>query len=142
MKLPSTKKYRELKNKKSTISSNGIEYAFGNEQFGDYLKRHNLNKEEFEQKLKLKELLITDYGAIGTPQAFETYYNKLNEINEEIKRECSGDEIFTDEFSNFECGYTGDYSEATMIAKSYFPNYKPKDSLVNKLFEAYEEANW
>ena len=129
-------KYTELKEKYSSYHNDGIEYVFGQDQWQDYLKRHNLTKEQAEATL------ISDgYGGIGTKEAFKARHDYFESIEKEISKQCNPDEIFEHEYWNHECGYTGDWSEALNITQCYFPNYKPKKNLINRLQKEFNKCN-
>ena len=129
-------KYTELKEKYSSYHNDGIEYVFGQDQWRDYLKRHNLTEEQ------AKATLVGDgYGGIGTKEAFKARDEYFKTVEKEILEQCNPDEIFEYEYWNHECGYTGDWSEALHITQAYFPKYTPTRKLLNKLQKSFDECN-
>lgn len=123
-------KYQELKKEWNTKDFEGIEYVFGQEQWHDYLQRHNLTEEQ------AKATLVGDgYGGVGTREAFANREKYLDEWIERVKTECTPEEIFTYEYNNYECAYTYDYSDALKIVHRYFPKYQPGKRLLNKLYK-------
>ena len=129
-------KYTELKEKYSSYHNDGIEYVFGQDQWRDYLKRHNLTEEE------AKATLVGDgYGGIGTREAFKARHDYFETVEKEISEQCNPDEIFEYEYWNHECGYSGDWSEALKITQCYFPKYAPTRKLLNKLQKSFDECN-
>ena len=129
-------KYTELKDKMSKYHSDDIEYVFGQDQWRDYLKRHNLTEEE------AKATLVGDgYGGVGTKEAFAKRDKYFDDVQKEISEQSNPEEIFEHEWWNHECGYSGDYSEALMITRCYFKDYIPKESFINKLQKEFNECN-
>ena len=134
--MPRQNKYTELKDEYSKYHNDGIEYVFGQDQWRDYLKRHNLTEEQ------AKATLIGDgFGGIGTKEAFKARDEYFDSVTKKISEQCNPDEIFEYEYWNHECGYTGDWSEALKITKAYFPKYTPTRKLLNKLQKEFDECN-
>lgn len=138
-------KYQDIKDKAYHIKMPGIFYAFDDKQFNEGLLREGYIKEgETYQDLKDKGIKLTTdgLGGYGTKEAFEQRNKQYEEIDEEIKENCTPEEIFEYEYHNHECGYTGDWSEALEITNEYFPDFKPTRKLLNKLYAQYESANY
>lgn len=129
-------KYTEFRDEYSKYHNDGIEYVFGQDQWRDYLKRHNLTEEQAEATL------VSDgYGGIGTKEAFKARDEYFDSVAKKISEQCNPDEIFEYEYWNHECGYTGDWSEALRITRAYFPKYVPTRKLLNKLQKEFNECN-
>lgn len=130
-------KYTDIRDEFSKIKGEGIEYVFGDKQWKEYLERHNLTEEQ------AKATLVGDgYGGIGTKEAFKKRDEAFKVIEDKIRKECNPDDIFSEEWWNHECGLTYDYTPALNITRSYFPNYTPKQTLINKLNKEFGELNW
>lgn len=117
--------------------SEGIFYAFSDKQFEEGMKQCGYTQADIDSGRIVKDGI----GGFGTREAFDRRNKFYNEVYERIKNECTPEEIFEAEFSNHECGYTGEWTEALEVVREYFPDYTPKASLIKKCFKAYEKAN-
>lgn len=116
--------YKELKNKFGA-SYEGIFYAFSEKQFQEGMARCGY---------KDTSNLITDgMGGVGTREAFRKRAEAWDKIEKEIQEKCTPEEIYRYEFINYECGYTGDDSEAVEIVRKFFKDFESKE-LFNELF--------
>lgn len=137
-------KYQELKEKASKVSMPGIFYAFSNQQFKEGLVKIGLLKEnETLDDFQKKGIKITTdgLGGYGLKEAFAERRKQYDTIDEEIKANCTADEIFEYEWWNHECGLTYSYTEALEITREYFPEYTPSEALIKSLHEKFEKAN-
>lgn len=123
-------KYREICEEYMSKHWDGIFFAFSEDQFKEGLKELGL---ENEKELKGK-LFKGPYGEYGTEEGFVNREKGLKQMSERIKAECSPEEIFEYEYYNHECGYTGDCTEAFNITRCYFPDWKPTQELLDKLY--------
>ena len=121
--------YKKFLDKISSYHCNGIFYAFSNEQFEKGMKACG-----YDENTKLVK---DGMGGYGTREAFDERHKFYSSVEEEIRQNCTPDEIFEFEYWNHECGYTYDYSEALEIVRSYFPNYTPSSELLGKLRKQY-----
>lgn len=111
--------YRELKN--ISCPMDGIFFAFTTEQFKEGLEKCGYTKADVQNGL----IIPNGYGGYGTKEAFQKVKDFYTEIDNRIRKECTPEEIYKVEFVNYECGYTGDDSEAIDIVNIYFPDWKP-----------------
>lgn len=109
------KNYPETKNQDAPMVD--CFFAFSNEQFAEGIKKHNLED---------KKILRGMAGLYGTKEGIQNFYSFYDRLNEEIKRNCDPQQIYDYEFSNHECSYTNDDSEAMKIVLSYFDEEKCK----------------
>ena len=121
--------YKEFLDKFSSYHCNGIFYAFSDKQFEEGMKKCG-----YDENTKLVK---DGMGGFGTREAFNERHEFYKAVEEEIRQNCTPDEIFEFEYWNHECGYTYDYSEALEITRDYFPDYKPSSELLGKLREQY-----
>ena len=68
-------------------------------------------------------------------EAFDKRSEFYAKLDERIKIECMPDEIFSYEYWNYECNYTGDIEDALKVTQKYFPWYKPSKRLLDELEE-------
>ena len=106
-------KYTDIRDEFSKVKGEGIEYVFGD-----------------------------GYGGIGTKEAFKKRDEAFKVIEDKIRKECNPDDIFSEEWWNHECGLSYDYTSALNVTRSYFPDYTPKQTLINKLNKEFDELNW
>ena len=116
--------YKELK-EKYYESDEGVFYAFSREQF-----EKGMIMCGYDENTKL---LRNDMGGFGTKEAFKKREERLKAIKKEIQEKCTPEEIYKYEFVNYECGYTGDDSEAVEMVRLFFKDFEPKE-LFNELF--------
>ena len=116
--------YKELQ-EKFYEPDEGVFYAFSGEQFIKGMAMCGYDKNT--------KLLKDNMGGFGTKEALIKKKERLEAIKKEIQEKCTPEEIYKYEFINYECGYTGDDSEAVKIVKSFFPDFEPKE-LFNELF--------
>lgn len=125
-------KYAELKRKAvDDAPMDGIFYAFSDEQFADGLAKCGYTQADVDRG----DIVTDGLGGYGTMKAFDKRNEFYAQCNERIKRECMPDEIFSYEYLNYECNYTGDIEDALKVTQSYFPWYKPSKRLLNELEE-------
>lgn len=135
------KRYNELKDLASHQKFDGIEYVFGKEQYKKYLEKHNYTDESLIEAIRTGKLVTDGFGGIGTPMAFEARDNYYRQLNEQIKTECTGDDIFEAEWWNHECGLTYDIQAPLILARNIFPSYKPSPGLLNRLNKEFNALN-
>lgn len=125
-------KYAELKRKAvDNAPVDGIFYAFSDEQFAEGLAKCGYTQADVDDGN-----IVTDgLGGYGTMEAFDKRNELYAQYNERIKLECMPDEIFSYEYWNHNCNYTGDIVDALKVTQSYFPWYKPSKRLLNELEE-------
>jgi hypothetical protein len=104
-------KYRELKDQHPELHE--CFYAFSNQQFDEGVKEKNLQG---------KKILKANYGLFGTKEGLDAMHAHYEKMHENIAEQCKPQEVYNYEFSNHECGYTGDDTEALKITQSYFGN--------------------
>ena len=103
-------KYSEVKQLNSVLTE--CFFAFSDEQFA-------------AGKAKLPEderILGAGAGLFGTFKGLKLFHNELYHHKQMIINNCDPQDIYNYEFSNHECGYTGDDSDALEILHSYFPD--------------------
>lgn len=138
----SVKHYHELKDLANSQRFEGIDYLFGNEQVKRYLEKHGYADEDaLRADIKAGKLTTDGYGGIGTPEAFKKRDAFYAEINERIKKECTGDDVFEAEWWNHECGLTYDSATAVILTQHLFPGYLPSVKLLNRLQKEFNRLN-
>ena len=105
-------KYYEIKDEFSKFTHKELFYAFSNDQFAEGMK----NIPEGEKVFK------GGMGDFGTIAGFKARQDALDHMHNRITKECTAQQIYDYEYGNYECGYTGNDSQAYEIAKEYFPN--------------------
>ncbi len=108
--------YSELKDKQPEM----IEcfFAYSDEQYEKGITKHSLHD---------KKVYSANPGLYGTSEGIKQFFDAYDKIHEEIKEQCTSQEVYDYEFANHECNYTGDDSEALEIVKSYFGEGSTKD---------------
>ena len=101
--------YKELKNEHPELKE--CFFAFSNEQYEEGIKEHNLEG---------KKLFRSVAGLLGTKEGLEQVSKAYKEREQKIREQCTPQEVYENEFSNYECGYTYDDSEALEIVENYF----------------------
>ena len=124
-------KYAELKRKGETAPADGIFYAFSDEQFAEGLAKCGYTQADVDSG----KIVADGFGGYGTIEAFDKRSEFYAKLAERIKIECMPDEIFSYEYWNYECNYTGDIEDALKVTQKYFPWYKPSERLLNELEE-------
>lgn len=122
--------YYELKHQHP--KHNEVFFAFSNEQF-----------EQGKAKIPEDKEIFRGYvgGMYGTKEGLHYYRDFYNNLTEQIKAECDPDDIYRYEFSNYECGYSGDDSRAVNITREYFPDWLPSKTLRDECQNAFNECN-
>ena len=95
-------RYQELNNFQPDL--NNCFFAFSKEQFDEGLAKCNLSITE--------KIVRAPGGLFGTREGINQMYADYAANDERIKKECTPQEVYTYEFLNHECHYTGDDSEA------------------------------
>lgn len=67
------------------------------------------------------EIFAGGAGLYGTSEGLATFRQEMDTHQQMIKDNCDPQDVYNYEFSNHECGYTGDDSEALEIVADYFP---------------------
>lgn len=138
-------KYQEIKEKFYDLKQKGIFYAFGDDQFIEGLRKEGyINEDETLEDFHKKgiKLMSDGMGGYGTKEAFDARQKLLESIDDEIRENCTAEEIFCYEWWNHESGLTYDYSAALSITRCYFPEFKVTQKLLNKLQRKFEQLNW
>lgn len=130
-------RYEELLDEVYNHHFEGIEYIFNREQLDEYLKRNGYTQADLDSG----KLVSDGQSGIGTKEMFRNRYKFLIKWAERVKKECTPDEIYTYEWWNHECGYTGDYMAALAITRDYFPDYEIPAGLNGKLQEEFNKIN-
>ena len=104
-------------------------FAFGREQFREALEQSGLDS---------SEVVAFGAGCYGTREGIKAFLQGINARLDALKN-CHPDALFTYEFANHECGYTGEHSEALEATQAYFPDYQPTDELLHYLYYADNE---
>jgi hypothetical protein len=100
-------KYQEIKQQQPELKE--VFFAFNEEQF-----------KEGKNKIGDKKIYSGGAGAYGTKEGFEELENFTQQQRERIARECTAQEVYNYEYSNYECGYTGDNTDAVEMVRYYF----------------------
>lgn len=101
--------YLEIKNQQPVLEN--CFFAFSNEQFAEGLNRFNLDK---------KDILSGGAGLYGTKDGINKLFTFYDGLTARIGKECNPQAVYDYEYSNHECGYTNDDTEAMKIVVSYF----------------------
>lgn len=101
--------YQEIKNQQPVLEN--CFFAFSNEQFAEGLNKFNLDK---------KDILSGGAGLYGTKDGIKNLFSFYDSLNVRIGQECDPQAVYDYEFSNHECGYIGDDTEAMKIVVGYF----------------------
>lgn len=109
------KNYCDVKNQQPELFE--CFFAFSNDQFNEGIKTN---------KLEGKKILRAAGGLFGTREGIQKLYNDYDNISNQIANECDPQDCYDYEFSNHECGYTGDDEEAIKILVSYFGEERAK----------------
>lgn len=117
--------YVQLKKKFEEYENKGIFYAFSKEQFEKGMKKCG-----YDENTKLVQ---DGMGGYGTKEAFDERRNFYKEVEEEIRKTCTPEEIFKYEYWNHECEYTGEWDEAIEMTKSYFPKFELTNEILRSL---------
>ena len=107
--------YQEIKEKQAPM----IEcfFAFSNEQYYEAIKENNLQD---------KKIYKSNYGLFGTKEGIDQFLAFYDNLSKEIAENCKPQDVYNYEFSNYECDYVCDDSEAIKIVISYFGKEKAK----------------
>lgn len=101
--------YQEIKNQQPTLVD--CFFAFSNEQFEDGIKRFNLEG---------KKIYRGFGGLFGTQEGIKRLYDDYDAIAKQVTEQCDPQDVYDYEFTNHECSYTNDDSEAMKIVISHF----------------------
>jgi len=101
--------YQEIKNQQPVLEN--CFFAFSNSQLAEGLKKFNLDK---------KDILSGGAGLYGTKEGIKSLFSYYESLNARIGKECDPQAVYDYEFSNHECGYIGDDTEAMKLVISYF----------------------
>lgn len=101
--------YEEIKNT-PPILTDGF-FAFSKEQFEEGLIKHNIDR---------KDIRDGQNNLYGTNEGIDKFYQGYADQKAQITAECTPQEVYDDEYINYECGYTGDDSEALECVHYYF----------------------
>ena len=117
--------YQEIKNEQPILRD--CFFAFGNDQFNEGIKKHNLEGQKIYRGM---------CGLYGTESGIKELLNFYSDLNDRIAKECNPQEVYDYEFDNHECSITCDDTDAMMIIVSTFTeeqsrNVKRKNGYLN-----------
>lgn len=111
-------KYREIKEKKFKgvdVEAGETFFAFGHQQFDEAIEKLGL---------KDKKIYSAGFGLYGTKEGLNNYHKKtddaISRIDQEIRDNCSPQEVYDHEFDNYECEIVCDDQEAIEVVASIF----------------------
>lgn len=125
--------YNEIKNAIYSGKHEGIFYAFSDDQFAEGLKNCGYSSAD--------DVVADGCGGYGSREAFANRARKFATIDEEIKSNCTPEEVFSAEWWNYECGYTWEYSQPLRIVRRYWPGWEIPKELLLKLSRDFDELN-
>lgn len=102
-------KYTELKEQHAPMWETF--FAFSNEQFDQGMK---------EAGIEGKKIFSGGAGLYGTRAGIDKLMQFYEEREKRIAENCTPQEVYNYEFSNHECDYVGDDTEAIDIVINYF----------------------
>ena len=127
------KAVREVRETKEAVRNveapKTVFWAFNNKQFAEGLKESGLDK---------SEIMRGPAGMYGSKDGILSFLRAIGTASEKLK-ECEPDALFAYEFSNHECGYTRDWTAASVATLETFPNYCPSEELLKYLLYADDE---
>lgn len=102
-------------------------FAFGDRQFHDKIKEFGIEG---------KKIFSADYGLYGTREGLDDYSTKMKERrvgrNNLIIQECTPQEVYEDEYANYECIVSGNDEEAFNTVVSIFGEAVAAESVERK----------
>lgn len=101
--------YAEIKNQQPVLFE--CFFAFSDQQYNEGIAKNNLEG---------KKIYRGFGGLFGTQEGIKKLYDDYDAITKEVAEKCDPQEVYDYEFSNHECSYTYDDSEAMKIVISYF----------------------
>ncbi|MEY4433756.1 MAG: hypothetical protein RLZZ44_1890 [Bacteroidota bacterium] len=121
--------YQDIKNQQPILRD--CFFAFGNDQFNEGIKKHNLEGQKIYRGMG---------GLYGTESGIKELLNFYSDLNDRIAKECNPQEVYDYEFDNHECSITCDDTDAMMIIVSTFTeeqsrNVKRKNGYLNLSIE-------
>lgn len=102
--------YLELKSKTPELTD--CFFAFNMQQYHEGVRQ-----------LQGKEVYSGEYvcrGLFGTKEGVHNFLNFHNDLKNQIREECTPQEVYDYEYDNHECGYVCDDTEAIRIVIYYF----------------------
>lgn len=102
--------YFELKSRTPELTD--CFFAFNIQQYNDGVTQ-----------LQGKEICSGEYickGLFGTKEGVRNFLNFHNDIKNQIREQCTPQEVYDYEYKNHECGYLCDDTEALRIVVYYF----------------------
>lgn len=98
-------RYVEIKQEQFDFKAHGGFFAFGQDQF-------TTNKIGEEPFVSMGAGLYC--SETNAPTLAEAFHKFVDEKNEQIKKECTPQEVFDYEYNNYECDYTNDVENPCM----------------------------
>lgn len=105
-------KYSEVKQFNPSMAE--CFFAFGNQQFAAGKVKAAISDDA--------EIFSGGAGLYGTQAGLAQFRKELDDLHQAIMDNCDPQDVYDYEFSNHECGYTGDDSIPLQIVADYFPN--------------------
>ena len=120
--------YQQIKNEQPILRD--CFFAFSDDQFNEGIKKHNLEGKK----------IYRGYGGLyGTKEGIDELMAFYDNLNTRIANECDPQEVYNYEFSNHECSYTCNDSEAMMIVISTFTEEQAKNVKRKYAYYSIEE---
>lgn len=102
--------YHKLCDTSVDMNALGFFFAFSEEQFDEGV-RSLVERGLFHPDKGEKLVRVKDVGAFGTRDAWDAFHAACEERDEQIRKECSPQEVYFYEYNNHECMYGWDGDE-------------------------------
>lgn len=105
-------RYQQLKDTIANHSPENVFFAFSEQQYKEGMQKKNIPPDA--------KILAAPMNMYGTQDGIDNFFKFIDDVSEQISKECEPQDVYDYEYVNHECSIVYDDHEAIEIVVNYF----------------------